>query len=265
MGQILDISEALLVLGLSGSVSEEERGIVQESIRGAEGSIKRFLRYDPTQRTRTEYYPQSDFARGSREVVWEVEGTTAVQRRLSEASTDELQLKHIPIRSISDLRIDYDGRHGQASGAFGSDSQKTEGVDFWASYDGWDSADADMCRDGILRSFGLWPITPGSVRVTYTAGYTEDELRGEDTVVDASPIWEAILDETVRRVRKRYASMKTTRGFLAGVIQSENLGDYSYSLGGGGGSGSEKLFGSDMSTETREKLTDFVNVGVSFA
>jgi hypothetical protein len=107
----------------------------------------------------------------------------------------------------------------------------------------------------------LWPTTAGSVKVVYTAGYSQTELRGQDALVDAGPIWEACVDEAVRRARKIFLQMKNSRvGWLSGPMTSENLGDYSYSVDA---SSISKLFGSatDLTTESKEKLSSFVNWG----
>ena len=125
MGSIVDPSEVLLELGMSGTVTEEERAIATVAIQRAEGAVRRHLRYDPTQQSRTEFYPQSDYGQTTRIGVWETSGDQAVLRRLSEASTNALLIRHIPIRASTAmvLYIDYDGRSGAASGAFAASSQ----------------------------------------------------------------------------------------------------------------------------------------------
>jgi len=260
MGTIIDPSEVLLEMGLSASVTEEERAIVNTAIVRAEGAIKRYLKYDPVQCERTEYYPQQEFDHNSREGLWEVQGGLAVIRRVTEASTSELQVKHVPIRSITSLRVDLDGRSGTTLGSFPLETERIEGSDFWANYDGLDSSDVQICRDGIIRSFGLWPVTPGTVRLIYIAGYTSAEIHGQDTLVDASPIMDATLQEAVRRAQKAFLMMKSSRGFVAGPLTGERMGDYSYTLAS---STSQQLFGGsyDVIPSSVEKLSDFVNWG----
>src|SRR5690606_18761523 len=111
-----------------------------------------------------------------------VDNNQAFIRRLNDSAVDELQVQHLPIRyrdkdgsNAIDLRIDYDGRGGTRSGAFAANTQQTEGVDFWPNYDAQDSSGYQLCRDGVIRSEGRWPNQPGSVRITYTAGYTAEE------------------------------------------------------------------------------------------
>jgi len=265
MAHIVDISELLLVLGLSDTVTDTERAIANFSLTQAEGAVKSFLKYDPTQARRTEWYPSMDFDHQASDAVWEVDDNTAYLRRLAEASTDELQVKHIPIRSVPalDLRIDLDGRSGTRDSSFGTETRKTEGTDYWCDYDGVDDSGNKVSRDGIIRSIGRWPTTAQSVQVTYTAGYTSDELTGKSGLVDATPIWASVLDEAARRARGLFQKAKSsTAGWLAGPLKSEKLGDYSYTAGF-----SDKQLGAlygetmDLTMQSREALNSFVNMG----
>ena len=202
--KIIDDSLVLLELGLSDSPTDEERAIVQEAVTKAEGAVRKFLRYDPALAVRTEYYPQSRLDSPSQKGQWEVDANQAVFRRVSSAAVDELQLTHIPIRSSPaiELWVDSDARFGTKSGSFAASSKKVEGTDFWPQYDMNDSAGRKVCNDGILRSFGRWPLEPGSVKVTYWAGYTDEELNGQDSLIDASPIMEVAVEEALRRAKK---------------------------------------------------------------
>ncbi len=254
---MLDISAVLLELGLSSTVTDEERAVVAGSIFRAEAAVKRFLHYDPAYGTRTEYYPRVGRAVASQDTVWEVSGDQAVLRQLEEAASNELQLQSIPLRSITSLCIDYSGRSGSASGAFAAETLKVEGVDYWPNYDSVDSLGNKMCNDGVIKSSGAWPSTPGTVKVVYISGYRTEELHGQDSVVDASPILEAVLYEAVRRVRRMFANKKRTgAGFAAGTIVSESLGDYSYSVDGA--SASQLAGGGDLTPDNRERLQPYV-------
>jgi len=263
MGAIVDISEVLLQLGLSSSATDEERAVSSAAIASAEGAVKRFLRYDPGQKLRTEFYPRHDQRIGNVQSIWEVTNTEAYLRQESGASTSELQLQHIPIRSVPaiDLRIDYDGKSGARAGTFAAATQKTEGTDFWPNYDLIDSDGNSVCRDGIVRSVGLWPASAGNVKVVYTAGYTPEELHGQDAIIDASPIVEAVIDEARRRVEKMFVRKKSVLGgFAAGPKCSESLGSYSYSIDS---SLAAKLYGDtkDLTDATMQRLADYVHWG----
>jgi hypothetical protein len=262
MGKIVDISEVLLQLGLSASVTEEERALASMAITRAESAVIRHLKYNPAQAERTEFYPQQNMSISGRG-VWEANDANAYFRHYSSATTNALQVQHLPIRESPaiDLRIDYDGRHGTQTGAFGADTQKTEGQDFWPNYDGQDSDGNSLCKSGLIRSIGLWPTESGSVRITYTGGYSQVELHGQDSVIDAAPILDAVIEEAVRRFKKAFIDRKhAMAGVTAGPFTSESLGDYRYTVDS---ATANRLFGSavDITTSSKEKLADFVNYG----
>lgn len=266
MGKIIGDELVLLELGLSSSPTDEERAVVQQAVVKAEGAVIRFLGYDPLQRSRTEYYPMQDFDPANDSVIWEASDTEAYMRRLSRASTDQLQLRHIPVRAsvALDVRVEYDGRFGTKAGSFAASTAKIEGTDWWAQYDVLDSDGNKVCNDGILRSIGRWPTEPGSIRVVYTAGYTNAELEGQDNLIDASPIMDAVVEEALRRAKKVLVLWKknSRTGHNAGIVTSESLGEYSYSLST---SAVDKMLSAGgLSLESREKLQPFAmfNLGV---
>lgn len=258
--QIIEVADVYLPLGISGSQTTEEQNIVAQAILAAEGSLRRFLGYDPTKQERTEFYPRVS-VRAGRGSVWESNNTSAYLRAGVSAVSGELQLQHLPVRADSDmdLRIDYDGRAGTRSGSFASETQKTEGTDFWPNYDGVDDSGYSVCRDGVIRSAGRWPSEPGSIKVVYMAGYSRDEFRGAGILIDATPIFQAAVDEAVWRSQKMFESRKTARGFVSGTISSESLGDYSYSLDA---AGSIQSLGVGMKSSSKSLLGPFVNYGM---
>lgn len=262
---IVEQSEVILQLGLSTTITEEERAMVAMSLTKAEAAVRRYLKYDPALKSRTEFYPRMQYNNQRSEAVWEVSDTEAYLRTSEQASAGELQVQHLPIRRTVAPRvwIDYDGRSGTLAGSF--TDEKVEGTDFWPNYDGYDSAGNQICRDGIIRSISGWPTTPNSIKITYTSGYTPEEFRGQDSLVDASPIWESILEEAVIRVRSVFIWKKRqVGGFTTGLITTERMGDYSYSIDA---SASSTLFSSqwDLQSGTVMKLTDFVNMGYMLA
>jgi len=260
--RIADISEVMLALGLSDTATDEERAIANEALKRAEASIAKYIKYDPVQATRTEYYPRMNFRLAGESQVWEADANTAYLSHLAEGASSMLQLANIPIRSITSLNVDYDGRFGAKSGSFGVGTAWTEGDDFWPGYDLTDSDGNSVCLDGIIRTEGRWPAIAGSVKVVYVAGYTDAELHGQDSVIDASPILEAVIDESVRRVKKIYSRMKSSSvSFETGLKTSEKLGEYSYETDS---NSAQTLVGGqqDMTNETKMKLEEFVHYGV---
>ncbi len=261
MSSIVDVSEVLLECGLSSSVTDEERAIANQAIAKAEGAIRSFLHYDPVRKTHTEFYPQQDTSQQRGYSRWEAEGDQAIYRTVARAATTELQLVHIPIREITSINVDYGAKSGTADDAFDSETLKVEGTDYWANYDSVDSDGNSVCMDGIVRSYGAWPTTPGTVKVVYVAGYTEAEFHGQDGSIDVTPIWEAALNEACKRVRKIMSLRKKAGvGFSPGSLKSEKLGDYSYTLDGSPGSIEVAIGGmSSISVESKSLLTPYIH------
>jgi len=261
---IVDPSEVLLELGLSASVTEEQRAMVLLAITDAEGAIRRCIRYDPTLGQHVEYHPQQSYQSQGGRGIWEVTEERAVLRQVSEAATSELQLQHIPIRYATDstrfqVWLDYDGRFGSRSGSFADSTKKTMGDDFWPNADGFDDDGQAVCHDGIVRALGMWPTTPGTVKLSYWAGYSDDELRGRSSNLDATPIWQTAREEAARRVRRMLAMKSGALGVPAGVKSSESLGDYSYTLDSG--LLTQLIGGGELTQSSTERLSDFVNMG----
>jgi hypothetical protein len=262
MGAIVDISEVVLDAGLESSITETERALVNTAIGRAEAAVKRFLRYDPVRRSRIEYYPRGDRTSPGYPTVWEATDAIAYERQVATGATSELILQHLPVRSITNLWIDYDGRFGQRSGSFAASTLKTLGTDYWASFDETDDDGNGVCRDGIIRSQGLWPVTAGSVKVEYVAGYSLAEFHGQKSLIDATAILETVVNEAVRRLLKVQNRKKKARvGWTGGPITSESLGDYSYSMDT---DMMAKLIGpgTDLMDESKMRLQEFMNMGI---
>jgi hypothetical protein len=258
MGRILDISELVLELGLSSTITDEERAIALSALSRAESAVRKHLGYDPVYAQHTEMLPTYGGAYNADSNSWDIQGNQAVSSIALTSGCKRLQLQHLPIRSIVSLHIDTAAYSGTVVDSFAADTLKTEGVDFWPNYDLLDSLGNKVCRDGQLISNGAWPAVVGSVKVVYMAGYLEAELHGQDSILDAQPILEVVLYEAVRRVRRFALSKKSSLGFRAGTILSESLGDYSYSVDGG--SASLLLGSGDLTPDSKDKLSTFVRM-----
>lgn len=269
---IVHPAELRTLLGLASSITDEERAVLNLIHPPAESKVKAYLGYDPEQRAGTEYYPRTDVTGSVQEAgVWDVNAarTRAFLERSGDYS-DTLQLERVPLRSVAEVLEDTSARYGQASGAFASGSALVSGEDYWIEWD-----EDDLCRSGCLIRNGAWPLERGTVRVNYRAGYSPDELAGRATAdgtdsvgnittngVDASGIKRAIYLTAVKSLNTWAMNKKKTRvGFTGGPLQSERLGDYSYTLGGGV---TTELAGMLVSLppEAEDELEAFVNWGV---
>jgi len=240
-------AEARAALGLMTSITDEERTILNMLLPRAEASICDHIGYDPVQREDTEFYPRSDAAGGYGGVgrgVWDVDSShrSAQLYPVGGPATmfPTLQLERLPIRAITDVWVDYEGRYGSGDDAFNSGTKLTEGSDYWAEYDR-----PQYAPTGCIFRRTAWPIEPGTVKVTYRAGYSPDELAGraratataaDGTItvarVNASALKAACLANLTAAMQKWAALKKSATGWKPGGLSSEKLGDYSYTVGG---------------------------------
>ena len=274
MSTIASEAEARAELGLMSSITDEERAVLNLFLPQAEAAVINHIGYDPVQRSATEFYPRADPSGGIGVVgsAWDVDSN---HRRAELYGVrgrapifPSLQLERIPIRAVTDLRIDYDGRFGQQSGSFGNATVKIPGTDYWVEFD-QDSYSPTGC---LFANF-QWPMEPGTVRVTYRAGYSPQELAGRATSsgsdsegrittarVNASGIKRAVLLTVTTAMQKWAALKKSTTGWKPGGLSSEKLGDYSYTVGG---SSAQTIAGLkvELSGTALEILEPFVHYG----
>lgn len=121
-------------------------------------------------------------------------------------NTSKLLLRSRPVYATPEIavRVDQGGYFGSASGSFGSETALTYGTDFALRID----LPGDKSRSGILyRIGGVWEKqfyrsvgllspylgeSPGSIRVTYSGGYT---------VADLPPVFRFACNLLVSRMR----------------------------------------------------------------
>lgn len=221
MPNIVSNAELLVALLKTSSITAEHQALITLFHSLAEDAIKGHLKYDPTYQQHTELYPVQTYRQA---------GT-------------RLQLKHIPVRKVSEVIIDFNGYGGQAPNAFTSANGAETwvgGRDYFVKFgvlpatinqaNGTSDGDG-FCKNGILQGISRqWPCQPGSVKVTYTAGYTAQELAGHGSYHTAGTIKKAALDTLIANFKELTTQAKSIKGGKAGNVQSERFGDYSYTL-----------------------------------
>lgn len=271
---IVSQAELRVMLGVASSITDEERAVLTLVHQQAENLICRELGYDPEQRQATEYYPRREPAGGPSETVWDSNGQNAYMQSIRMAGGKRLQLERLPVRKIVEVIEDQDGRFGQQTGAFDTNGTTLiEGTDYWLEVE-----EDNFSASGLLIRTGTWPQEQGTVRVKYVAGYSKLELagfskrlnasttsdtNGQYTNVgrDASGIARAVI-LTVNKAMMTWAQnrKKTTAGWTAGQLNSEKLGDYSYTTGGGSVNTAGLV--TALPAEAREELAPFVHYGI---
>lgn len=125
-----------------------------------------------------------------------------------------LRLPHRPVREIVSVFVDPTARAGQADAPFPAETQLTEGTEFYL-----DVQQTGFSRSGhLIRTAGVWPTRPRTVQVTYTAGWTLEELAGESEP-NASDLKLAVLLAVMHH-------WQTAPAAATAPIQQERLGDY---------------------------------------
>jgi len=233
---IITAAESRLVLGLASSITDADRGLIELLLPQVNAAIRKIIHYDPEYKQHVEFYPQNEGQLRDVSGQWDSNGTVAYFQRNDHASL--LQLAHLPVRSIEQLKADYNGGFGQKADTFGDDTVLAAGTDYWM-----DQLQAGMNMTGHVFSNTAWPVEPGTVKVTYYAGYTQLELAGrsdqdetdpeteaDGTGFDAGGIKAAALKTMVHAFKhfKVMASGMNVNGTISGVLTGEHMGDYSY-------------------------------------
>jgi hypothetical protein len=216
------MAEVLSYLGKGTTASDIDIGRLQTIKTASEMLLRRYLGCGITQATYTHYLPKGHpFDR------------FPTSRRISEAGAaterywlgPDIVLPEYPLRSITSINEDRDGRFDQASGAFDSTTLLTEGGGYY-----WPVDASGFSRWAtVIRIDTLWPANPGSIKVVYTAGWTSDELHGlvTDSTLDASPLRMATLKIIAESWTDKLQAETSTSGGGAGPLKQESFDGYS--------------------------------------
>jgi len=236
---ILSEAEALTFLGLAGTATTAQRGALNMLLPMVEQQVKGFVGYQIEEATYTHYLPiGTGRSTESPEIrFYDVQNGKAVAASAfgRVPARAVLYLPEIPVRSIASVYEDETAYADQGDGDFPASTLLASGDDYYLDIDS-----SGLCKSGALRRIGAnWPTIPRTVKVTYTAGYTQAEL----TTGIAADIKLACL----LAVQQAFAA----RGRQSGVVQQEKIGDYFVSY--------ESVPASyDMPVTAKKKLRRFV-------
>jgi hypothetical protein len=111
-------------------------------------------------------------------------------------SNNALQLRHVPVRPLvatPQIYEDWTAYFGQTPGSFPSSGLLTMGVDYFIK-----TEEPGISWSGQLIRRTFWfPNIPGSVKATYTAGFSDTELSGRYSSIK-SAILETLADLYMR-------------------------------------------------------------------
>lgn len=226
-----------------------------------EADVKRFLGWDPERATVTRYFPKGEFGGKPHPFV----GAFGVVKQ-SGGTGEVLALDHKYVLNDSSLVVyecsgSYAGQHADTSWEL-----LTKGTQYALEIDEDNTANGDrVSRSGhLLRLDADWPRSQGSVKVTYTAGFTANEflgtVSGED-YTDASDIRYAVLQAVGRAYNQaKMHQYQQNSGRPGGLVTGESIQGYSYSMEGGA---AVQMAGMAMAlpVEVQERLTRYRALG----
>lgn len=276
---IVPESDLRFALGLQNP-NDMDKGRLLMARQVADTIVAAHIGYNPEQHERTEFYPKyantpSATQGGGTTGTWDTNGVRAIFRPDNQGPV-ELQLARLPVRSIASIYEDSDGRFGQQSGSFAPATLIQPGQDYWIE---WEIE--GFSESGLIHRIGRWLPEPGSIKITYRAGYSRAELDGQaeaSSVSDTGEITTAGVNAYNIKHAANLIALKAFKtfaiqghqaraGFVAGVLTSEKLGDYSYQIGSGGGAGSGGAglvsMQVDIPPEAAMALQRYVNYGIA--
>src|SRR5690242_7313173 len=131
-------AEARTLLGSTGSFSDADRALLELLMPLAKAAIMDDpvfgLGYDPEYfEDRLEYYPRADRQPlGSEEGgYWDSNASGTKAFWIGSSRVTDLQLQHLPVRSIVEVKVDRNGGFGQKPDTFGGGTVWTAGVDYF--------------------------------------------------------------------------------------------------------------------------------------
>lgn len=215
---IVDFSEVLTVLGISASTPEASLATLLH--RRVERLVKGYVGYNVEQADHVEYLPSGPGYAPTASLLacepWGIGG--------GYASGWCLYLSNLPVRSVTSVFVNQAAWLATSGAAEGDWPESS----LWpASAYRVDWQSPGVCNSGFLITERGWPLAPRSVRVTYNAGWSPEELDDE-----ASDFKLGVLQgvqKVFNEVRAHAAAVGTAG---TGAIASEALDGQSFAYAG---------------------------------
>jgi hypothetical protein len=189
-----------------------------------EMQARRYCRHGITRETYTdEYHRRENIGGGDFSDVLDVQGDDVFLRDNPTPDGEILQLDNGYVTSITSLYEDRSARFGQGGSDFAAATQLTEGTHFVPEYEN------TFCKSGrIIRVNRNWSPRPGTIKVTYVAGFTAAQLNDEYGFVK-----DAILSE----MQLKFSRVKQQRSGGGGPLKKVTYHSdvsYEYAVSAGG-------------------------------
>lgn len=144
-----------------------------------ESAARKFVRHGITQQSYTEFHRKTDIGPrddyGVTTGVFELIGEKVYTPSRYNHHGEYLQLDNGFVRSVASVYEDFNAEFGQGSGDFPESTLLTAATDYTIELD-----ESGLSKSGrLIRIQRGWSTKPGTIKVTYTAGFAASELDGE--------------------------------------------------------------------------------------
>lgn len=220
---IASLTEVRQWLGLTAPYNATDTFVIGILMASVDRMFADFVGYSIASATRTEYYPSRVNLAQRDQLVDGYERSGAnkvvpVERYRSERRL--ITLRHIPVTQIVSVYENADAWQ-DAPPTFDSSHLLTAGSDYYL-----DTETDDRSTTGFLvRATGPWCMAERSVKVTYTAGFTADELGDSYAHIKHAYLLQIQISYNSRAIHL----LSARAGGMPGILASESLGDWSAS------------------------------------
>jgi hypothetical protein len=216
---IVDPLEVMTVLGVQPGT--RDGALVSLLHKRVERLVKQHVRHNVEQDTHVEFLPAGRIRMHRDSLVDDYSGVGGNDPGPAVISPEILAVSHVPLREVLSLHLN-EYAWGTPAGTWTEPYLLAEGADFVVDWD-----EPGLCRSGhVVRSYSGWPLTPRTVRISYSAGWTPDELDDE-----AGDYKLAVLQASQKffnEVRAHHAATDTAG---TGAVQTETMDGAFFSFG----------------------------------
>ncbi len=188
-----------------------------------ERAVEQVVGWEIEQASHTRYYPKTEKG-GESEPYFP--GVFGGQPQIG-GQTYCIFLDHKFVRTTNLEVWEKSGAYFGQAATFDADSKLTIGTHYVLDMDGSDAVSESGC---LRRLSAYWPTTPGSVKVTYTAGFSSTELKGSASTWDASDLRYATLMTLQQAYNQVMTHQRDADTGRRGLITAESIEGYSYQL-----------------------------------
>jgi hypothetical protein len=249
---IATLTEARMWLGLTAPYDANDTFVLNILLAATDRIFADFLGYSVAQATRTEYYPPRTNLTQRDSLVdgYERSGSNKVvpvDRFMNDRRI--ILLRHVPVIEVVAV---YENPSAWLSDPpdFAAEYLLTAGSGY-----ALDKGDDDSSRTGFLvRNTGPWSVAERCVKVTYTAGYTEEQLGDAYAHIKYAYLNQIQITYNTVKIHRIAGQVTATPGLKS----SESLGDWSASYDT---ATNAKLYGmtNRLAPAVADILEDYVN------